>query len=229
MSNIKQYLLDIPSEWKHLLGNETEQIYFKQLVKLITSEYENNTCYPPVESIYEALQLVKPHDVKAVILGQDPYHEKNQANGLAFSVNEGEKMPPSLKNIFKEINMEYGYPIPKNGSLISWAKQGVLLLNTTLTVREGEAFSHSKAGWDIFTDHLISKLDTLDQNIVYMLWGNAAKKKVSLIKNEKAYIIYNAHPSPLSANRGFLGCGCFRKCNDYLKKVGLEEIDFRIQ
>ncbi len=217
-----------PGEWDNLLSGEKDKEYFKKLIELVGDEYVNNIVHPDLENVYQAMKLVEPCDVKVVIIGQDPYFNPGQANGLAFSIEDGVRFPPSLLNIFKELNLEFGYPIPKHGSLENWAKQGVLLLNASLTVREGEPNSHAKFGWMTFTDEIIRELDILDQPIVYLLWGNFAKKKISLIHNEKAFIIYNAHPSPLSASKGFFHSDCFKKCNEHLRELNKKEIDFRI-
>ncbi len=218
-----------PGEWDALLDDEKKKEYFQNLIELVSDEYLNNIVHPDLENVYHALSLVSPHKVRVVIIGQDPYFNPGQANGLAFSVNDGVRFPPSLLNIFKELNLEYGYPIPKSGSLEKWARQGVLLLNASLTVREGSANSHSKFGWMTFTDEIIRKLDSLNQPITYLLWGNFAKKKMTLIHNEKAFVIYNAHPSPLSATKGFFHSDCFKKCNHHLREMKEKEIDFQIE
>lgn len=229
IEDIEKRLSSFPGEWNNLLIEEKDKDYFKSLVSAVAKKYQNETVYPPLNDVYRALELVQPDKVKVVIIGQDPYINKGQANGLAFSVGDGVKIPPSLLNIYKELNIEYGYDIPKVGSLEKWAKQGVLLLNASLTVKEGEAMSHSKLGWDKLTDSIIRKVDEINDGVVYILWGNFALKKKTLISNETSKIIECAHPSPLSASRGFFNSGCFKKCNEYLKESGKEEIDFQIK
>lgn len=176
--------------------------------------------------IFNALKYTSYSDVKAVILGQDPYHGAGQAHGLCFSVKEGVAPPPSLKNIFKELNSELGIPIPKNGDLSGWAKEGVLLLNASLTVREGQANSHKDIGWTIFTDAVIRLLNEREDPVIFLLWGGNAKKKQSLITNPWHYVLTSSHPSPLSAYNGFIGCGHFKKCNEILRSMGKKEIDW---
>ncbi len=225
-SFLKDYF---PSGWNDFFLKECEKDYFSSLDEMVKEKYMSGTVYPPKENIFRAFDLVSPKDIKVVILGQDPYHEKNQANGLAFSVSEGVPLPRSLVNIYKELNLEYGYPIPKrNGLLEAWARQGVFLLNTSLSVDEGKANSHSKLGWGKFTDDVIMYLDSLDQPIVYILWGNYAFSKKDLIHNGKSFIIHAAHPSPLSASRGFFHSDCFMKCNGYLQENNLGMIDWQI-
>lgn len=224
---IKVSLLNFPNDWDELLKEEKSNDYFQKLIDKVSDEYMKFLVHPDYQNVYRALELVKPKDVKVVIIGQDPYFNPCQANGLAFSVYEGVKFPPSLRNIYKELEIEYGTPITnRNGSLDNWAKQGVLLLNSTLTVRDGSANSHAKFGWETFTDNIISKLDELDQPIVYLLWGNFAQKKEKLIHSCNAYLIKCAHPSPLSATRGFFNSNCFRQCNEHLTKIGKSEIVF---
>ena len=227
-SEIITRLSSFPGEWDELLKEEKEKEYFKKLVELVSEEYMKNIVHPSLDNVYHALSLVNPHEVRVIIIGQDPYFNPDQANGLAFSVNDGVRFPPSLLNIYKELNIEYGYPIPKHGSLDKWAEQGVLLLNASLTLRDGAANSHSKFGWMNFTDSIIRKIDSLNNNVVYLLWVNFAKKKMELIHSKNAYVIYCAHPSPLSASRGFFHSGCFKKCNEHLKEIGEKEINFRI-
>lgn len=230
MNKIKEQLISLPSSWNALLKDEIEKDYYQQLVQKVSQEYIDEHVYPPVEQVFRALELTSPDEVKVVIIGQDPYHEEGQANGLAFSVSEGIILPPSLVNIYKELNREYNYPIPRhNGVLDPWAKQGVLLLNASLTVREGHANSHAKLGWMTFTDQIISALDKLDQPIVYLLWGNFALKKKELIHNPLSSVVSCAHPSPLSANRGFFDSDCFKQVNELLKEQGLTPIDWQIK
>ena len=226
---IKTILLDIPPKWKSLLNDYVTGKEFDDLINLVAERYQKETVYPPLDKVYAALKIVEPQDVKCVIIGQDPYFNEGQANGLAFSVNKGTKLPPSLQNIYKELFYEFGYPIPKyNGDLTPWAMQGVLLLNATLTVKALEPNSHQPLGWSNFTDSIIKALSTLKKPIVYLLWGNYAQKKSELITDSSAYIIKTAHPSPLSANRGFFCSDCFKKCNRFLKEHDLSPIDFQI-
>jgi uracil-DNA glycosylase len=194
----------------------------------IEKEYEEKTIYPPRQDIFNAFRYTPLSDIKVVILGQDPYHEPNQAHGLAFSTPAGNPIPRSLSNIFKEIQDEYGYDIPKDGCLEKWAKQGVFLLNTVLTVEKANANSHSKCGWQIFTDNVIKQLNKLDQPIVFMLWGKQAEKKRQLLTNPNHLILITSHPSPFSARRGFFGCDHFRLANQFLKENGITEIDWEL-
>lgn len=229
-SEIKERLISLPNDWNNLLGEEFKKEYYQVLLEKVTDAYCSDTVYPPVEKVFSAFYETKLDELKVVIIGQDPYHEEGQANGLAFSVSKNIKPPRSLTNIYKELNYEFNHPIPKNyGCLNSWAKQGVLLLNSTLTVKEGEANSHSKFGWSIFTDNVIKKTDSLDKPLVYILWGGFAIKKQELIKSKNALILQSAHPSPLSASRGFFHSNIFIKCNEYLKKNNLKEIDWQIK
>lgn len=225
---IEKSLTTFSSKWNDILSEETEKDYFKDLIKKVSFSYENEIVYPPFNEVYRAFSLTSLDDLKVIIIGQDPYINENQANGLAFSVKDGVKLPPSLLNIYKELRAEYGYEIPTTGELEPWAKQGVLLLNASLTVKAHMAFSHSKIGWERFTDSVIEKIDSLDRYIVYILWGNFAQKKEKLIKSKKAFIIKCAHPSPLSANRGFFNSNCFKRCNEYLESVSLKTIDWEI-
>ena len=198
--------------------------------KFISSEIsKTKTIYPPKEEIFNAFKLCPIDNVKVVILGQDPYHEEGQAHGLAFSTPEGHSIPRSLKNIVKEIESEYGYPIPDSGCLESWAKQGVFLLNTVLTVEEGNANSHSKCGWQTFTDNVIKILNNQKQPIVFLLWGKQAELKKELITNPNHLVLISAHPSPFSARRGFFGSNHFKLANEFLKENNLEEINWKIE
>ena len=227
---IETELLAVPEAWKELLHEVTESERFKKLIATIGEKYLTQTVYPPIDKVYSSLRFLDPKDVKCIIIGQDPYFNEGQANGLAFSVNKGVKLPPSLQNIYKELFYEFGYPIPKkNGDLTFWARQGVLLLNATLTVTAGEPNSHADLGWSYFTDGIITALNKLNQPLVYLLWGNYAHKKASLITSSSAYIIKTAHPSPLSANHGFFCSDCFKKCNRYLQEHHLQPIDFQIK
>lgn len=215
--------------WKEILSSEFEKEYFKKLNLFLEDEYNNYEVFPKRERIFEAFNLTPFEDVKVVIIGQDPYHGDGQAHGLAFSVMPGIKTPPSLKNIYKELNSEYGCYIPDNGYLVKWAKQGVLMLNTSLTVRAHEANSHSKKGWEKFTDAAIKAISERRESVVFVLWGNNAKKKVKLIDSDKHMIIEGVHPSPLSASRGFFGCNHFRMINEFLQEKGYSEIDWQIE
>ncbi len=214
----------IEAGWKQLLKEEFEKEYFINLINFVREEYKTQTIFPPASKIFNAFDLCPLESTRVVILGQDPYHNINQAHGLCFSVNDGIKIPPSLVNIYKEIESDCGIKIPKSGNLERWAKQGVLLLNATLTVRAHQAASHQKKGWEEFTDSIIKKLAKEKKNIVFLLWGAYAGKKAALIDSSKHYILKSPHPSPLSAHRGFLGNKHFSKTNAFLKSKGLEEI-----
>lgn len=206
----------LDTKWKDFLHEEFEKEYFLQLKSFIEEEYQEKTIYPKYNNIFRAFNLVKPHDVKIVIVGQDPYHGANQANGLAFSVCDSCVLPPSLKNIYKELESDIGCEISTSGNLESWAKQGILLINTILTVREKEPYSHKNIGWEIFTDNILNKLSKNYENIVFILWGSPSQKKEKLIDNSKHYIIKSVHPSPLSSYRGFFGSKPFSLSNKYL-------------
>lgn len=218
----------IGNDWDLALSDEFEKDYFLRIQEFIDEEYSTKTVYPPYGEIFNAFKLTPLDNVKVVILGQDPYHEAGQAHGLAFSTPDGRPIPRSLKNIFKEINAEYDYPIPESGCLEKWARQGVFLLNTVLTVEDGNANSHSKCGWQTFTDNVIKTLNDQSQPIVFMLWGKQAEKKKELITNENHLVLVTSHPSPFSARRGFIGCNHFRLANEYLKDNGQKEIDWRL-
>ena len=218
----------IGNTWDSVLSEEFEKDYFLRIKSFIDEEYQTKTVYPPYEEIFNAFKLTPIDNVKVVILGQDPYHEVGQAHGLAFSTPDGRPIPRSLKNIFKEINAEYGYPIPESGCLESWAKQGVFLLNTVLTVEDGNANSHSKCGWQTFTDNVIRILNNQEQKIVFLLWGKQAEKKKELITNPNHLVLVTSHPSPFSARRGFLGCNHFKLANEYLARNNVDEIDWKL-
>jgi uracil-DNA glycosylase len=223
-------MLSISSDWNEILKDEFEQEYFKELNSFLDEEYASATVYPPKDEIFSAYNVTPYSKVKVVIIGQDPYHNPNQAHGMSFSVKPGVKCPPSLVNIYKELNAELNIPIPKSGYLMDWAKQGVFLLNTVLTVRENEPGSHAKKGWEKFTDRTIKALSESDRPICFMLWGKPAQAKKKLIaSNPKHLILESAHPSPLSAYRGFFGCNHFIEANEFLKANGLEEIDWSIR
>lgn len=217
------------NDWQELLEGEMEKEYYQRLREFLVKEYRTRTIYPDMHDIFNALHYTSYKDVKVVILGQDPYHGPNQAYGLSFSVKPGVRIPPSLINIYKELKDDLGCYIPNNGTLTKWAKEGVLLLNTSLTVRAGEANSHSKIGWEIFTDHIIKLLNKREDPVVFILWGNNAIKKRDLITNPQHYIITSVHPSPLSASRGFFGSKPFSKTNKFLESIGKKPIDWQIE
>ena len=216
----------INEEWHNLLHEEFEKPYFARLVEFVRHEYATTTVFPAGGNIFRALDLCPPSKVKVVIIGQDPYHGEGQANGLCFSVNEGVMFPPSLRNIFKEIASDTGAPIPTDGNLERWARQGVLLLNATLTVRAHQAASHAGKGWEEFTDAVVAALSATRQDVVYLLWGAYAQRKGARIDASRNLILKAAHPSPLSAYNGFFGCRHFSQANAYLKSLGKEEIDW---
>ena len=211
--------------WDIVLKEEYEKNYFKNIAMFINKEYKEKIVYPPKRDILRALKLTDYNDVKVVILGQDPYHGENEANGLSFSVNEGIKLPPSLKNIYKELYDDLGIT-KTTGDLSSWANQGVLLLNSVLTVLKDTPTSHSKIGWQEYTDAIIKKLNEREKPIVFILWGNYARSKKKLITNKRHYIIESPHPSPFSANSGFFGSRPFSKTNEFLKKNNIKEIEW---
>jgi uracil-DNA glycosylase len=210
--------------WKAHLDHEFTAPYFQQLADFVKNQYQQTTVYPHPKEIFKALDLCPFEAVKVVILGQDPYHGPGQANGLAFSVSDTIPIPPSLQNIYKELHSDLGKPIPKTGNLEVWAKQGVLLLNATLTVRAHEAGSHQQKGWELFTDAVIRALSEERENLVFLLWGNYAQKKGAIIHKQKHLILTSPHPSPLSAHQGFFGCRHFSKTNIYLMLHGQEPI-----
>jgi len=217
----------IHKSWKPYLQEEFEKTYFKELVEFVSSEYSNYRCFPDENQIFTDFEHCHFEDTKVVIIGQDPYHGAGQAHGLCFSVNEGITHPPSLINIFKEIQQDLGVPYPKSGNLIRWADQGVLLLNATLTVRAHQAGSHQKKGWEIFTDSVIKIISDNKENIVFLLWGGFAKSKAKLINTDKHQILTSGHPSPLSANRGYwFGNKHFSKVNDILKNTTNKRIEW---
>ena len=219
----------IGNEWDKLLEEEFQKDYFKKLEEFVINEYKNKTIYPKINEIYNAFRYTDFSDVKVVILGQDPYHGENQAEGLCFSVKKGIQKPPSLNNIFKELHDDLGCIIPKNGSLISWTKEGILLLNAVLTVEKDKAASHKGRGWERFTDEIIKIINKKDTPVVFILWGNYARSKKELITNDKHFIIESAHPSPLSAHNGFFGSKPFSKTNDFLLRCGIKPINWEIR
>ncbi|MCR4959984.1 MAG: uracil-DNA glycosylase [Lachnospiraceae bacterium] len=218
----------IDNDWLPYLSEEFKKPYYKDLYNFIKEEYSTHTIYPPSEDIFNALKTTPIANIKVVILGQDPYHEPGQAHGMCFSVKPGIQTPPSLQNMYKEIREEYGYDIPNNGYLVKWAQQGVLLLNTVLTVRRGAANSHKNKGWEKFTDAVIRAVNEQDRPIVYLLWGANARSKKALVTNPKHLVLETVHPSPLSAYNGFFGCGHFKLANEYLEKNGIAPIDWKI-
>ncbi len=222
--------LDIHQSWKSYLQPEFEKPYFKNLVEFIKTEYSTLQCFPESSNIFNAFNYSHFKDTKVVIIGQDPYHGLGQANGLCFSVNDGMSHPPSLKNIFKEIEQDLGLPYPKNGNLIPWSNQGVLLLNATLTVRAHQAASHQNKGWEQFTNAIIETISKEKTNVVFLLWGGFAKKKKKLIDTSKHFVLETGHPSPLSANRGYwFGNKHFSKTNSLLQQVGETAIEWELQ
>ena len=221
-------MVKLNNDWDGKIGQEFEKEYYLKLRRFLKEEYASHTVFPDMYDLFSALKATPFSRVKVVILGQDPYHEPGQAHGMAFSVKPGVKIPPSLLNMYKEINTEFGYPIPKTGYLMKWAQQGVLLLNTVLSVRSGEANSHQGKGWEIFTDEIIRQLNARRDGVVFMLWGNNARQKKALITNPQHYILEAAHPSPLSASRGFMGCGHFKKANEILISNLKSPIDWQI-
>lgn len=215
--------------WDTILDSEYHKEYFCNIVKFINKVYKEKEIFPPKSKILSALNITDYNDVKVVILGQDPYHGIGEANGLAFSVNDGIKIPPSLKNIYKELHDDLGIDTPNTGNLESWAKEGVLLLNSVLTVEKDKPASHKNIGWEIFTDSIIKKLNERDKPIVFILWGNFAKSKKDLITNPKHLVITSSHPSPFSVNYGFFGSKPFSKTNEFLRKNGIKEINWTIK
>lgn len=222
-------MVRLGNDWDTVLDGEFEKEYYVKLREFLKSEYSSHCIHPDMNDIFNALKWTPYSEVKAVILGQDPYHEVGQAHGLAFSVQKGVKVPPSLVNMYKELNSELGCYIPNNGYLEKWARQGVLLLNSSLTVRDGAANSHRNKGWEIFTDRVVELLNDREDPIVFLLWGNNAKEKMKLITNPSHYCLTSVHPSPLSASRGFFGCGHFKKTNELLIRNGKTPIDWQIE
>ena len=218
----------ITNDWLTVLGPEFKKPYYKSLYEKGNEEYRTRTVYPPGPELFKAFDLTPLSEVKVVILGQDPYHEPGQAEGLCFSVKPGIEQPPSLQNIYKELHNELGCYIPQSGSLVPWAKQGVLLLNTLLTVRAHQAFSHKGIGWEQFTDAAIKAVNEVDRPVVFLLWGRPAGEKAALLNNPKHLVLRCAHPSPLSASRGFFGCGHFVRANEFLAANGIEPINWQI-
>ena len=221
-------MVKLNNDWDEKIGQEFKKEYYLNLRRFLKEEYASHTVFPDMYELFSALKATPFSKVKVVILGQDPYHEPGQAHGMAFSVKPGVQIPPSLLNMYKELNAEFGYSIPKTGYLMKWAEQGVLLLNTVLTVRSGEANSHHGKGWENFTDEIIRQLNMRHDGVVFMLWGNNARRKKELITNSQHYVLEAAHPSPLSASRGFMGCGHFKKANEFLISNLKSPIDWQI-
>lgn len=220
--------VSLENDWGEILKDEFKKEYYLKLKEFLKEEYSSKIVYPKMEDIFNALKFTSFKDTKVVILGQDPYHGEGQSHGLSFSVKKDIKVPPSLRNMYKELNADLGLKIPNNGYLKSWAEEGILLLNTSLTVREAEANSHKKIGWEIFTDRIIELLNEREDPVVFILWGNNAKTKENLITNDRHFIIKSVHPSPLSASRGFFGSKPYSKTNKFLKTIGKEPIDWQI-
>ncbi len=219
----------IANDWLKPLESEFRKPYYRELYSFVKDEYSKKVVYPPSDEIFSALHLTPLKDVKVVLLGQDPYHNEGQAHGLSFSVRPGQDIPPSLVNIYQELHDDLGCYIPNNGFLESWAKQGVLLLNTVLTVRAHAANSHQGKGWEHFTDAIIEAVETQDRPVVYLLWGRPAQTKIPMITNPKHLILKAPHPSPLSAYRGFFGCRHFSQTNEFLEKNGVKPINWQIE
>lgn len=215
--------------FKDIIDEERKQPYYKQLESFVNDEYNHKVIYPPKNRIFHCFNFKSYDDIKVVIIGQDPYHEVNQANGLAFSVARGVRIPPSLINIYKEAHNDVGIDIPNHGDLSDWAHQGVLLLNTVLTVEDGKANSHKGKGWETFTDHIIEKMNEREKPLVFILWGRQAIDKEKMIDTSKHYVVKSVHPSPLSAHRGFFGSKPFSKTNKFLLSKGIDPIDWRIK
>ena len=215
--------------FKEIIEEESKKEYFKELQSFVDEEYKNKTVFPERKNIYASLENTPFDKVKAVIIGQDPYHGEGEAHGFAFSVKPGIKIPPSLKNIYKELNAEYDCYIPNNGYLMKWAEQGVLLLNAVLTVEKDKPASHQEKGWETFTDRVIEEIDKKEEPVVFMLWGNFAKSKKALLNNSKHLVLESPHPSPFSARHGFFGNNHFKLANEYLSKNGIKPIDWQIE
>ena len=219
----------IGNSWDLYLKEEYNKDYFKNIINSVNNEYKKKICYPPKNEIFNAFRLTPYENVKVVIIGQDPYHGVGEANGLSFSVNKGIKLPPSLKNIYKELYDDLKIPISNHGDLTCWAKEGVLLLNSVLTVEKDKAASHKNIGWEEYTDAIIKKLNERQEPIVFILWGNFARSKKIYIDNPNHLILESSHPSPFSANYGFFGSKPFSKTNIYLKKHNIQEIDWNVK
>lgn len=219
----------LKNDWKTLLAAEYQKEYYLQLRTFLKEEYDNQTIYPKMDDIFNALKYTSYVETKVVILGQDPYHGPNQAHGLSFSVQPEVTIPPSLRNIYKELNTDLGLPVPGHGCLLNWAKQGVLLLNTVLTVREKQPNSHKEKGWEQFTNEVIRQVNAKEEPVVFILWGRHAQGKEVLITNEHHLIIKSPHPSPFSAHRGFFGSRPFSRTNEFLNAVGRGEVEWQVE
>lgn len=219
----------LQNDWVEAIGGEFKKPYYASLYRFIKEEYSTKVIYPPADDIFNAMHLTPLSQVKVLILGQDPYHNQGQAHGLCFSVRPEVDIPPSLENIYKELQDDLGCEIPNNGYLVKWARQGVLMLNTVLTVRAHQAFSHQGKGWEQFTDAIIREVNAQDRPIVYMLWGKPAQSKIPMLNNPKHLILKAPHPSPLSAYRGFFGCKHFSQANEFLAANGIDPIDWQIE
>lgn len=222
-------MVNLGNDWDTLLKDEFDSEYYLKLREFLKYEYSHHKIHPDMNDIFNALKWTSHKDTKVVILGQDPYHGENQAHGLAFSVQKGIAIPPSLLNMYKELNQSLGLYVPNNGYLEKWARQGVLLLNASLTVRDGNANSHQKKGWEIFTTNVIKRLNERQDPVIFLLWGNNAREKAQYIDRNKHFVLETVHPSPLSASRGFFGCGHFKKANEILVKLNKEPIDWQIE
>lgn len=222
-------MVNFGNEWDDIMAGEFDLPYYRQLRDFLKQEYFTREIYPEMNNIFNAMKHASYSDIKAVILGQDPYHEPGQAHGLCFSVQKGCPIPPSLQNIYKELNADLGIPPAPHGELYKWADNGVLLLNAVLTVRRGQANSHKGKGWEIFTDDVIKKLNEREKPMVFLLWGANARAKKQFITNPRHLVLEAAHPSPLSAYNGFFGCRHFSKCNEFLQSNGIEPVDWRIE
>ena len=229
MNDVDTNISLIGNDWDEVLKSEFQEEYFYNLLKYVQKEYKKVTVYPPKNEVFKAFRYTPYNNLKVVILGQDPYHGEGEAEGLSFSVKKGIKKPPSLNNIFKELHDDLGCSIPTDGSLVPWAKQGVLLLNAVLTVIKDHAASHKDIGWEKFTDYVIKKINDKEEPVVFILWGNFARSEKKLITNKKHLIIESAHPSPLSAYNGFFGSHPFSKTNEFLIKNNLKPIDWQIK
>ncbi|HHY88228.1 MAG TPA: uracil-DNA glycosylase [Chloroflexi bacterium] len=218
----------LPESWQPIVGEETEKTYYRQLVRFVDAERERYTVFPPENDVFNALKYTPYDQVRVMILGQDPYHDVNQAHGMAFSVRPGVRPPPSLRNIYRELRDDVGFKIPSHGYLVNWAKQGVLLLNAVLTVRAHQPASHQNRGWEVFTDAVFRSVNQKDSRVVFLLWGNFAIRKAGLVTNDRHVVLTAPHPSPLSASRGFFGCRHFSKTNQALREAGLPEIDWQL-
>lgn len=228
LKTVVQEKMKLNNDWNNILKNEIHQPYFLELMDFIDEEYKNYRCYPPKDLLFNAFNLTAYEDTKVLILGQDPYHQKGQAMGLSFSVPKSTKIPPSLRNIYKELSSDLGINFPNHGDLTSWAKQGVLLMNAILSVRDSQALAHKDKGWERFTDRVIQLLNKKDQAMVFVLWGSYARSKKKYITNPKHLVIENVHPSPLSAYRGFFGSKPFTQINEFLEKNKQKPISFNI-